>query len=370
MGGEDKYFKVFDNRVEYFSDAKLASQLNITLVPGDPFILNQDSSYLFCIQNGYARLKPKKIHASDTTTSKTWIRSIVTPSRTIFLTPNKQETILLKLKERDIDIFFTNTAYGRLKSYKVHLAGHEDQWHTLQNESFKRYTNLSGGTYQFLVYCGDQANEQAVVEFEVQLRWYETPWARVAFALAFIGIVYLFYRWHKYRLKQIGRQKEKQLQEERIKSNNELLKMELDSKRKELANSAMNLVKKNELLNDMRDKLLALRKEHRDIERSTAYKSLIKLVDQSRSSEQDLALFDESFEEIHDSFYKKLKEDYPDLTPGDLRLAAYLKMNLSSKEIAPLLNISVRGVENKRYRLRKKLDLSADENLTEFIMQL
>ena len=59
---------------------------------------------------------------------------------------------------------------------------------------------------------------------------------------------------------------------------------------------------------------------------------------------------------------------YPDLTPGDLRLAAYLKMNLSSKEIAPLLNISIRGIENKRYRLRKKLELPEDTNLTEFIM--
>ena len=66
---------------------------------------------------------------------------------------------------------------------------------------------------------------------------------------------------------------------------------------------------------------------------------------------------------------KKLKADFPDLTPGDLRLAAYLKMNLSSKEIAPLLNISLRGIENKRYRLRKKLHLENDDNLTSFLMQ-
>ena len=60
--------------------------------------------------------------------------------------------------------------------------------------------------------------------------------------------------------------------------------------------------------------------------------------------------------------------NFPELTPGDLRLAAYLKMNLSSKEIAPLLNISVRGVENKRYRLRKKLGLAEEANLAEFIL--
>jgi Sigma-70, region 4. len=71
---------------------------------------------------------------------------------------------------------------------------------------------------------------------------------------------------------------------------------------------------------------------------------------------------------VHDDFFKRLLLTYPQLTPGDLRLAAYLKLNLSSKEIAPLLNISVRGVENKRYRLRKKLGLPEEANLTEFIL--
>ena len=72
---------------------------------------------------------------------------------------------------------------------------------------------------------------------------------------------------------------------------------------------------------------------------------------------------------MHEVFLHMLKKDFPELTPGDLRLAAYLKMNLSSKEIAPLLNISVRGVENKRYRLRQKLQLESDDNLTAFLMQ-
>jgi DNA-binding CsgD family transcriptional regulator len=71
---------------------------------------------------------------------------------------------------------------------------------------------------------------------------------------------------------------------------------------------------------------------------------------------------------VHEAFFNRLKAQFPDLTPGDLKLAAYLKMNLSSKEIAPLLNISVRGVENKRYRLRQKVHLDNDANLTEFMI--
>ena len=80
-------------------------------------------------------------------------------------------------------------------------------------------------------------------------------------------------------------------------------------------------------------------------------------------------MFEENFDQAHNNFFKRLKKEFPSLTPGDLRLCAYLHMNLTSKEIAPLLNISIRGVEIHRYRLRKKLGLSGDENLVEFILR-
>ena len=81
-------------------------------------------------------------------------------------------------------------------------------------------------------------------------------------------------------------------------------------------------------------------------------------------------MFETNFERAHEQFLNKMKEMYPDLTQKDLRLCAFLRMNLSSKEIAPLLGISVRGVENHRYRLRKKMNLQHDENLYEKIMRL
>ncbi|MDV7395572.1 sigma factor-like helix-turn-helix DNA-binding protein, partial [Arthrospira platensis SPKY1] len=98
-------------------------------------------------------------------------------------------------------------------------------------------------------------------------------------------------------------------------------------------------------------------------------KKLLRLIDGHITGDQDWELLEESFNNVHGNFFKKLKAQYENLTPGDLRLAAYLKMNLSSKEIAQLLNISVRGVENKRYRLRKKLGLPEEENLAEFMIK-
>ena len=77
--------------------------------------------------------------------------------------------------------------------------------------------------------------------------------------------------------------------------------------------------------------------------------------------------FEENFDIVYDDFLKRLGEQYPQLTVSDKKMCAYLKMDLSSKEIAPLLNLTVRSVEMTRYRLRKKLGLSHENNLTEFL---
>ena len=131
----------------------------------------------------------------------------------------------------------------------------------------------------------------------------------------------------------------------------------------------MNLIKKNEILIKIKNQL---NKVHSNITNKTPLsemQKLIHIIDHHLTNEQDWELFEKNFTQVHESFLKKLKQDYPELTPGDLKLAAYLKMNLSSKEIAPLLNISIRGVENKRYRLRSKLNLQPQDNLIEFMMR-
>ncbi|NDB02453.1 MAG: hypothetical protein EBY38_02115, partial [Flavobacteriaceae bacterium] len=85
---------------------------------------------------------------------------------------------------------------------------------------------------------------------------------------------------------------------------------------------------------------------------------------------EDWEFFEQAFNHADKKFFKRIKEKHPALTPNDLRLCVYLRLNLSSKEIAPLLNISARSVEIKRYRLRKKLDLERDINLSEYVINL
>ena len=90
---------------------------------------------------------------------------------------------------------------------------------------------------------------------------------------------------------------------------------------------------------------------------------------QLKLDKDETKLFEHGFNTIHELFFTRLLTQYPNLTPQDLKLAAYLRMNLGSKEIAPLLSITVRGVELKRYRLRKKMYLDESINLNEFMMK-
>ena len=151
---------------------------------------------------------------------------------------------------------------------------------------------------------------------------------------------------------------------------NEKLQSEIAAKSNELANSTMAIIKKNEVLIAVKDELSRLKKQKDNGLPSGAFKKLNRVIDSNISNDDDWRIFEQSFNRAHEDFFRELKSRHADLTPNDLRLCAYLKMNISSKEIAPLLNISVRGVEIRRYRLRKKLNLEHDDNLVEYMMAL
>src|SRR5690606_25424916 len=150
----------------------------------------------------------------------------------------------------------------------------------------------------------------------------------------------------------------------------EKLQAEIAAKSNELANSTMAIIKKNEVLIAIKEKLSHLEKQQGNGLSTTDFHKLRRIIDANISNDDDWRIFEQSFNRAHEDFFRELKHRHPELTPNDLRLCAYLKMNISSKEIAPLLNISVRGVEIRRYRLRKKLNLEHDDNLVEYMMAL
>ena len=149
---------------------------------------------------------------------------------------------------------------------------------------------------------------------------------------------------------------------------NEKLQAEINHKNKELASSAMHILNKNEFMGGLKSKLISLSKS--DNITTEQIRRIIRNIDKNIAEDKDWDQFTAHFDQVHGDFLSHLKEQYPELTPQETKLAAYLRMNMSSKEIAQLLNISVRGVEIGRYRLRKKLGLDREKNLVTFMMDL
>ncbi|MEH6304834.1 triple tyrosine motif-containing protein [Olivibacter sp. CPCC 100613] len=271
--------------------------------------------------------------------------------------------------------------------FQYQLEGNSKNWSDWSNVSQKEFTNLAPGKYLFKVRANvlGKTTPISMLAFEIDAPWYRSNLAWITYTLLFLLLLYGGRRYYLYKLKRHREEVQQRMlheQEERLQKEmfeneqrlfrlkNNQLEKELAGKNRELANSAMNIVYKNELLNNVHDELLQLKDGDGRRLSGDQLKKISKIIDEARSDERDWNLFEESFNEAHENFFKKLKANYPELVPNDLKLCAYLRMNMSSKEIASLLNITTRGVEIRRYRLRKKLNLGHDQNLTEFLMDV
>lgn len=306
-------------------------------------------------------------------------------------------SLLTELPNADLQIPFNNNNlqisyslpyYGQAKiRYQYSLNKSGRKWSEWSEQSQKEFTNLGPGKYRFSVRAMVNGILSPVnqFEFEVLHPWYSTLWAKILYvilACVFILAIKLFYQYklrkHQEQIsKKLHAEKEEYLKQESIANEreiirikNEQLQKELDSKSRELANSAMNIVYKNELLQKIHDELLKLKDDSGKKLSSDRLKKIQNVIDEGMSDERDWNIFETSFNEAHENFFKKLKTGHPQLIPNDLKMCAYLRMNMNSKEIASLLNISLRGVEIRRYRLRKKLNLEHDKNLVEFLIEI
>jgi DNA-binding CsgD family transcriptional regulator len=277
--------------------------------------------------------------------------------------------------------------YGQQSNieYSYFLKGFDKGWSKWSGKPEKEYTNLPAGDYVFQVKARNNlGNESSVTtySFTILPPWYQTILAYIVYTLLFIGFIfYLHLRQKKKFLqqKQEYEEQQKQLQylhqlelekneKEIVKLKNEKLEAEIGHKNSELANSAMHLVQKREMLGKIRGDLNLLLKKIDNEQVSGEFKKLLKILGEDNKIDDNWEHFAHHFDKVHSDFLLVLKNRYPALTATELKLCAYLRMNLSSKEIAQLMNISIRGVEIGRYRLRKKLGLSKETNLFEFLL--
>lgn len=265
--------------------------------------------------------------------------------------------------------------------YSYKLDGYDKNWSSWSPKTEKDYTNLPEGKYSFLVKAHDNLAAEstaATYSFVITPPFYKTVWAYLVYALLFLLILHLINRWQQrslylQRIKYEEKQKQiialhnleiEKSEKEIIKLQNEKLANEVLLKKQELANASMHLVEREDALARVKEELQSLYKKtghNHDV------KSALQLVSEVEKSKSNWDQFASHFNEINNDFLKKLKAKFPSLTNSDLKVCAYLQLNLSTKEIAQLMNISVRGVDISRYRLRKKFQLSRQQSLNDFL---
>ncbi|MDG3581519.1 helix-turn-helix and ligand-binding sensor domain-containing protein [Galbibacter pacificus] len=342
-------------------------------------IVVNDSLIQIALYNDILAINPQKITAGSAP-FKPKINRILKNG-----TPQPLDTVF-SLKQRDTIIVETSVPFLSNNTIVYSLSDDvETDYRKVPNGKIM-LTNLPFGETKLNINSMVKAkisNLGVSIPIQTKKPWYMGVWGIILLmvilaALTFFVVTinkYMLIRHKKYLEDQFEHEKELNRKEEALrheKKLNELQKkqhdLELKGKTKELANTALEMTKKNEILMKLKDELLYFKSEIID---KVRYNKLLKSVDRNINNANDWEIFESNFNEIHDSFFKNLLKKHPDvLTSKDLKLCAYLKMNLSSKEIAPLMSISVRGVEIHRYRLRKKLELSSEQNINEYLMNV
>ena len=391
VDGSNRIWFFSKNYIYYFSLSKLSSELKQSSIPIPSVLTNSqlgyenisqvgNALYLVGTTDGYytINLNDLSFKSYSVSISNISVNRLNEKGRSCPITENGA----FKSSENNIAFSFTVPEYNKYiaTEYQYLLKGFQEDWSEWSLKSTVNFKNLSPGVYTFKVrakLASSAVEKIATYTFKISKPWYAT---NLAIFIYLVVILILFNFIHKSYKNFYQKQKEKLIEENNLlleikeleneqqlmKLRNEQLSEVVDSKNRELAVSTMSLINKNELLNVIKEDL----KKTSSGEDNRSVKSLISSITKNISEEDSWKVFKEAFDSTDKDFLKKVKLAHSSLTPNDLRLCAYLRLNLSSKEIAPLLNISVRSVEIKRYRLRKKMELAHEKGLVEYILSI
>jgi DNA-binding CsgD family transcriptional regulator len=299
---------------------------------------------------------------------------------------------------------YSSVLYGKQSSieYAYYLEDFDKGWSTWSKKNEKDYTYLSPGTYTFKVKARTHEGQESAVasyRFTILPPWYRTWWAYTIYTLLIGCLFYALYKWqrrqfiaqqqkHDEERKQLEymhqleiekhQEEQKQLmylhqlelernEKEIIRLQNEKLQSEIQVRNTELASTTFTLVQKGEMLMKVKEEFVRMKKLSEIDKESDEYKKILRMLgdDKMKKNWEQFAVH---FDRVHSNFLVSLKNTYPNLTASELKLCAYLRLNLTSKEIAQIMNITIKGVELGRHRLRKKLQIQPEVNLVNFLL--
>jgi DNA-binding CsgD family transcriptional regulator len=346
---------------------------------------NGFAHYSANISKSYARAFPSFITAIEIPN----LDSVINPMST----KDTDRQFKFPFQRNAFRFYFTSPFYEDLEDleFSYLVEGYTDQWSGWSADAYKDLTNLQDGQYTFRLKARNvygAESEEDFFAFVIVPPWYRTTIAVYLYVLFFISILYLAFRYIRYRIR-LSRKKEQEkyrqelqkrqekyehqsvvAEKEIIRLRNEKLRSEMVHRDKELANQAMNIIQKNKFLTKLRNELAGIKKSTTDTELADNLTHINRRLEKEIDDTQQKKVFNTYFEEVNEDFFNRIKEIHPDLSPRELHLSAYIRMNLATKEIAALLNITARGVEISRYRLRKKLCLSRETNLSVYLSNI
>lgn len=265
------------------------------------------------------------------------------------------------------------------QQFRYHLSGFDEGYGAWTTSGVKEYTNLKVGSYLFHVQTVNSRGEVMTgqpLTIEVMPSFYNRPLARAVYFLIACLILYQLYRLQRqyYRAKQsrLEQAKQRELaqkQRELQELKEEQIKTELGHLNSLLAASAMNLVVKNEFMENIKEEIRQAKLTDKVEDQQRALERIIREIDTTLKVQEDWKQFEIHFDKVHGDFLKRLTTEFTELTPGEQKLCAFLRLKMDTKEIANLMGISLPGVEVTRYRLRKKFRLETQQNLSKFILE-
>ncbi|WP_138433697.1 helix-turn-helix and ligand-binding sensor domain-containing protein [Winogradskyella algicola] len=347
---------------------------HVSKIDNSLFALNLDNGFMLIDES----------YMDSTVLFKPRIESIQVNGKSVSLSSIDSGDKVVALKYNESVNLELSSSKSNNHYFEYSIPSLSKDWFKVDNRNLE-LNNINHGVYDILLRTRDDSgntSKSQSLKLDVSPPWYKGTLGLILYVVLLFGVIGLFYYLHhrkiqkeqrlirvKYEREQHKLLREKTLENEKniVQLKNQSLQNELKIKSKQLANNAMALVKKNEVLQDIKRELAINKDSFNDY---YSYKKLVKKLNNSIEHKDEWEVFEENFNQVHDEFFTRLKSRHQILTPKDLKVCAYIKMNLANKEIAPLMNISVRGVETHRYRLKKKLNLENDISLTDYLLNI
>lgn len=369
---------------------------SVELVDGAEAIIPiADSLMVIPNDNGFALCKIPMVYKQKDFSQSVHVRNVYLsyPKDSLVYTDNflsRKNEIEIPYSQNAVRFEYGLSLFAHDEDVSYQYRLNQQEWSDYTGLKVKEYGNLPEGQYTFEVKAvfPDGATSVDAYSFSVLPPWYRTNIAYGCYAVFVLLAFGAVYRWDDIRMnrkkKQAVVEKDKELHEmekeyekEKARKEHQIMQLEkeklehdLKYKSQEMANLMINFVRKNEMLTEIKSDLLKVVVALKGESGKEPKKMLLLVnnkIDTNIQSDDVLKRIEEQFDLVHNNFMKRLGERHPDLSLNERMMCAYLKMDLSSKEIAPLLNISVRGVETIRYRLRKKFGLEREESLIDYL---